>query len=299
MKLLSCNVRGHIQPRLGRQLSAVLARKPDVLALQEATSSTYAHWCRGLLEAGYSVVANVDLLALPYPEPPYVSPPFPRRVPGGPIGQVGQINRTYFNLLAARHPIAMLPGIAFGDREEMRFAFPEKYLAAKVIVDGVEIDVHNAHLPPGVSRGLIKVHAFEAIRRRMDADTHIPRVLCGDFNAPVEEDADGPISQSSGPWSESDQERWKLAEKRIVDSIDMRDVYRDVHERGLPLPFSHFTGHVDGGTGHRYDHIFASPEIRTESCAYLSEWLEGDDLNRPLSDHAPVEAELSLAKALS
>lgn len=81
----------------------------------------------------------------------------------------------------------------------MRFAFPEKYLAAKVIVDGVEIDVHNAHLPPGVSRGLIKVHAFEAIRRRIEADTHVPRVLCGDFNAPVEEDAGGPISQSSGP----------------------------------------------------------------------------------------------------
>ncbi len=295
MKLLCCNVRGHIQPRLGRQLSAVLARKPDLLALQEVTSGSYVHWCRGLLDAGYSVVANVDLLAAPYPEPPYVSPPFPRRVSGGPIAKVGQINRTYFNLSAARHPIAMLPGLSFEDREERRFAFPEKYLAAKVIVDGVEIDVHNAHVPPGVSRGLIKAHAFEAIRRRIDADTHIPRVLCGDFNAPVEEDADGPISQSSGPWSESEQERWRLAEKRIVDSLDMRDVHRDVHERGLSLPFSHFTGHKDGGTGHRYDHIFASPDIYTEGCAYLSEWLQGDDLDPPLSDHAPVEAELSLA----
>ena len=295
MKLLSCNVRGHIQPRLGRQLSAVLARKPDLLALQEVTSGSYVHWCRGLLDAGYSVVANVDLLAAPYPEPPYVSPPFPRRVSGGPIEKVGQINRTYFNLSAARHPIAMLPGLSFEDREERRFAFPEKYLAAKVIVDGVEIDVHNAHVPPGVSRGLIKAHAFEAIRTRIDADTHIPRILCGDFNAPVEEDADGPISQSSGPWSESEQERWRLAEKRIVDSLDMRDVHRDVHERGLPLPFSHFTGHKDGGTGHRYDHIFASPDIYTEGCAYLSEWLQGDDLDPPLSDHAPVEAELSLA----
>jgi endonuclease/exonuclease/phosphatase family metal-dependent hydrolase len=181
----------------------------------------------------------------------------------------------------------------------MRFAFPEKYPAAKVMVDGIEIDVHNAHLPPGVSRGLIKVHAFEAIRRRMDADTRIARVLCGDFNAPVEEDTDGPISQSSGPWSESDQERWKLAEKRIVRSLDMRDVYRDVHELGLPFPSSHFTGRLNRPEGHRYDHIFASPETHTESCACLSEWLEGNDVDGPLSDHAPVQAELSLAKALS
>ena len=60
MKLLSCNVRGRIQPTLGRQLNAVLARKPDVLALQEVTSGTYAHWCRGLWDAGYSVVASMN-----------------------------------------------------------------------------------------------------------------------------------------------------------------------------------------------------------------------------------------------
>ena len=193
----------------------------------------------------------------------------------------------------------MLPGLSYDDREEMRVAFPEKYLAARVSVDGVEIDVHNAHLPPGVSRGLIKVHAFEAIRRRIDIDTDVARVLCGDFNAPVEEDADGPISQSSGPWSESDQERWKLAEKRIVDSLDMRDVYLDVHDSAQPVPSSHFTGRGDRRVGHRYNHVFASAEIETKSCAYLSDWLEADDVDGRLSDHAPVEAELSLAQVLS
>ena len=139
----------------------------------------------------------------------------------------------------------------------------------------------------------------EAIRRRIDADTRIARVLCGDFNAPVEEGTDGPISQSSGPSSESDQQRWKLAEKRTVDSLAMQDVYRDVHERGLPFPSSHFTGPPNRRTGHRYDHIFASAEIHTESCAYLSEWLEGDDVDGRLSYDAPVEAELSFPRALS
>jgi hypothetical protein len=72
MKLLSCNVNGRTKSALGRQLSAVLARRPDILAQQEVTSGTYAPWCQGLLRAGYSVVANIDLLALPYPQPPYV-----------------------------------------------------------------------------------------------------------------------------------------------------------------------------------------------------------------------------------
>lgn len=93
MKLLSCNVNGRIEPALGRQLSAVLARQPDILALQEVTLHTYASWCRGLLRAGYSVVANIDLVTLPYPQPPYASPPFPRRVPGGAIERVEQIER--------------------------------------------------------------------------------------------------------------------------------------------------------------------------------------------------------------
>ncbi len=40
--------------------------------------------------------------------------------------------------------------------------------------------------PHGSGRGVIKMHAFEAIRRRVDADAKygIPTVLCGDFNAP-------------------------------------------------------------------------------------------------------------------
>jgi len=53
------------------------------------------------------------------------------------------------------------------------------------------VDVHNAHLPPGATRGVIKVHAFEAIRRRLEASVAHPTVLCGDFNSPSFEGAKG------------------------------------------------------------------------------------------------------------
>ena len=158
------------------------------------------------------------------------------------------------------------------------------------------LDVHNAHLPPGVSRGLIKAQAFEAIRLRIDTDTQNARVLCGDFNAPVRENVAGPISEGSGPWTEPEIERWKLAEKRVVDNPEMRDVYRDVHARGLVFPVSHFTGRIERPTAHRYDHVFASSDMQTESCVYLSHWLERTEADGRLSDHAPVEAHLSVAR---
>jgi endonuclease/exonuclease/phosphatase family metal-dependent hydrolase len=236
-------------------------------------------------EAGYSVVSTVDLVARPYPPPPYPSPPFPRWPEGG----EDHIQRKNFNLVAARHPIAALPGLSFPNPEEARFAFAEKYLASQVTVEGVETDIHNAHLPPGSSRGVIKVYAFEAIRRRVDQDSGSARILCGDFNAPVSEDADGPLLVASGEWPEEIQSRWDEAETSVVKNPDLPDVYREVYPEATTFPASHYTGRGARRSPRRYDHIFASCELKAEKCAYLGEWLEGR-----LSDHAPVEAELVL-----
>lgn len=60
---------------------------------------------------------------------------------------------------------------------------------------------------------------------------------------------------------------------------------------------SGLTRHRTQGAVHAppYDYIFASPELQTESCEYPRNWLERDERKWRLSDHAPVEAELSLA----
>ena len=73
----------------------------------------------------------------------------------------------------------------------------------------------------------------------------------------------------------------------------MRDVYRDVHERGNTFPVSHMTG-GSKPTPHRYDLIFASTDLETRGCEYLSGWLKRDADRWRLSDHAPVEAQLVL-----
>ena len=257
MKLISWNVNGRVADAGRKQIEAVLGREPDVVALQELTVASYPQWCAALLDAGFSVVSSEDLVAVPYPPP---------------------IQRKYFNAIAARGAIAPLPGLHFPDPEQARVAFPEKYVAARVVLDDLTLEVHNAHLPPGSTRGVIKPQAFEAIRRRTDQVT-VPHVLCGDFNTPKHEDV-GRVTT----WARSGAGRahWDEAERRVLENPRLRDVYRESHPAGDPFPVSHFTG----ATRRRYDHIYASREFRATACSYHEAWLGR------LSDHAAVEADL-------
>ncbi len=282
MELLSWNVNGRVDAAAKRQLGAVLERAPDVIALQEVTTESYPVWRDGLSAAGYTTLSTVELLAVPYPPPPYTSPPFP------PPPTEKHIRRKYANLVAARHPIVARPGLSFDDPEEAHLAFPEKFLAADVSIEGIVVHVHDAHLLPGVSRGLLKVHAFEAIRRRVDADLSARHpgtalVLCGDFNAPVN---GGQRAQAGRAWHGATA-RWQATEASVIAHEELRDAYLDVHDPREPLPASHFTG--SRRRPQRYDHIFRSRELRTRRCAYLGDWLRDG-----LSDHAPVVATLVL-----
>jgi endonuclease/exonuclease/phosphatase family metal-dependent hydrolase len=291
MRVLSWNANGRVKAAARRQIQAVLRREPDVIALQEVTRGSYGEWCRGLTEAGYSVISTVDLVALPYPEPPYPSPPFPEwKEPHD------HIQRKNFNLIASRLALAAMPGLSFPEADEARYAFPEKHLVARVRVDDGEIDVHNTHLPPGASRGVLKVHHFEAVRRRVDEDTRRPRVLCGDFNAPWSEDENGPVIGPGWGWPQEILKRWNEAEERLLANPEMRDVYREIHDSDGAYPASHFTGRGDARTPHRYDFIFASEELRTETCEYRTDWIERDADRRRLSDHAAVVADLDQAQ---
>ena len=73
-----------------------------------------------------------------------------------------EYRRIYFNLLASRWPLRRLA--------DLPLEFPERYLAATVARDGGEFELHNAHLPPGSTRGLVKVEMFEALYGRLAGD---------------------------------------------------------------------------------------------------------------------------------
>jgi len=265
VRLLSWNVNGRIDDAGRRQLARLLESEWDVVALQEVTRRSWPLWRDGLLAAGFSLTACDDLVELPYPD---VDPP---------------IRRKYFNVTAARFPLARLPGLVFDDDEERRVAFPEKYVAALAgLPDGALLELHNAHLPPGSTRGEIKIHAFEAIARRLDDGATRPQILCGDFNTPRSEDLAGIET-----WARShpNVERWDRAERGILEHERLRDAYREKHDPTQPFPASHYTR----GHRRRYDHLFVSPEIVVNECWYFADWLD-----ERLSDHAPIVAELAV-----
>ena len=226
MRILSWNVAGRAR-QIPEQLAAVLGRTADVVALQEVTQRTHAAWIDGLLAVGYSAVSTVDLVGLPYPAPPYPNRIKPR-----------QIARKNFNLTAARHPIAPLPGLRFHYPEEARLAFPEKFVAAEVRLGGQPIEVHNAHAPPGSTSYVLKPQALLAIARRLDEPAGRPQILCGDFNTPQPETEDEPPRTWAQLYPEV-VEYWDGAERGILEHPRLRDAYKQVHEPGTPWPVSH------------------------------------------------------------
>ena len=158
MRLISWNVNGRRGPALSRQLAAVRERGADVVALQEIRAESLGVWREGLKHAGLEhVLDSSGLLAVP-------------SLSGR------EYRRIYFNVVASRWPLRRLPGL--------RLEFPERYLAVSVGRAGAEFELHVAHLPPGSTRGLVKVEMFEALHTRLATPCERPRVLCGDLNTP-------------------------------------------------------------------------------------------------------------------
>jgi exonuclease III len=269
LRLISWNVNGRYGPALLRQVEAVGERNPDILALQEVRLESLGAWQTGLHKLGLTyLVESSHLLQRPAPQ-----------------GQ--DYKRRYFNLIASRWPLA--------DLDDLEVAFPERYVAAAVQRPGQALEVHNAHIPPGSTRGLIKVEMFEAIYERLAHAAPLPRILCGDFNTPRSEGHDGTVTF----WgSEHPQHltRWDAAEASVI---------LDLSEHGLPDLFRQLHGYEtqeasyvlrrrDTHYHRRYDHIFASPALGGTSCRYHHDWR---DPHR-LSDHSALEAEFSEASTV-
>jgi exonuclease III len=111
-----------------------------------------------------------------------------------------------------------------------------------------------------------------------------PTIVCGDFNSPKAELADGTVL----PFARARNARARLAEERLMGSTTaagLRDVYRAVW--GYDRQESSWYWKNRGRTGgFRLDHIFASPSLVADRCEYVH-----DFRTRGLSDHSPIFAD--------
>ena len=277
MRFISWNVGKPGRERIGKQVAALCARKPDVIALQEVTPQAADAFRQQFENEGFHHVADS----------------FPR------CGKDAlKRGRQFGELLASKFKLRQISSAKSGVR------WHEKILSVVVDTDWGEVEIHTVHIPNGSNHGRVKIETFETIYKRLAVTTNSHRILCGDFNTPQEETPDGRIITwgqtknaagafviGKGRWDRVSSERWDLAERSVLEGLrryDLSDLFREIHgyrTRNARAAFSYYNNH-GRSFYRRFDHIYASASLNGIKCGYLYQ-----ASLRQLSDHAPIEAE--------
>jgi exodeoxyribonuclease III len=250
LTLLSWNVAGRTA-LLPEQTAAVARREADVVCLQEIRASTVGPWREALEREGLLHALDSSTFA----------------------------RKRLFNLTASRWELTELPAVGAPQ--------PERVLSAVSESPFGQVEIHNVHVPPAPSNGLVKVETCEAIFERLSRPAERHRVLCGDFNTPRLETEHGEVETfaSNHPDVEA---RWDAAERSILTGLadwDLRDVFRGLNGYDRrDVSWVMHTRHRRKAA-HRLDHVLASASLRAIQCDYVHGWREAG-----LSDHSALEA---------
>ena len=261
--LLTWNVAGRVRGA-SDQAAAVLAADWDVVCLQEITPTTADAWRAALEGAGLQVAISAW-------------PPSPEG------------SRRLGVLVASRTSMEPLPALAGAP-------WPERHLAVRTTVDGIDVEVHTLHAPLSQKPGAVKVRTLEALHEALVDGDETPRIVTGDFNTPRYESRAGEITTfartQSGKLRPEYGERHDRAELLLIDDLPRRgwrDAFRALHgyerrDRSYLIK--------PPGYGWRLDHVICSPGVRPVACDYLHEWRE-----LKLSDHSGMWAEVKAGAA--
>jgi exonuclease III len=279
MRVISWNIQAGGGNRKAKLVDAVIARKPDVVTFQEVTP--------GSVDSFRELFRATELA--------HFTDSFPRCNAGKLTGC-----RSYGELVASRWPLEQIASTSFGA------PWAEKVLSVDLESPHGRVELHSVHLPNGSSNGWTKIEMFEAIYKKLARNVKHHRILCGDFNSPIQEMADGQIRTCGqvtlGPdgryiicesWEDKQgrrfpEERWDMAERQVLQGLrryDLSDVFRAKHRYGHE-EFSYYIYNRGRRIGRRFDHIFASHLLEVIGCEYLHDLREV----QKLSDHAPIEA---------
>ena len=87
-------------------------------------------------------------------------------------------------------------------------------------------------------------------------------------------------------------ERWDAGERNVLQGLaefGLRDAYRMMNPYGGDADYSWVLSGKEVSRNRRFDHVFASPDLKPVACRYLHEARE-----RGLSDHSPILAEFEI-----
>ncbi len=253
MRLVSWNLNARVRA-IPHQIGAIRGLAPDVVALQEVTAASWASLEPALHQTGLGhTLLGTDTT------PTKASSRFPR-----------------FVAIASRWPVSRGAG---GPGRT-----PEIVLCAEVLRPGASFEIIGVHIPLATREPPLKVEVQEAVAAHVAASCHNPLILCGDFNSPMAETADGTIV----PFAAKRGDRAREAELAItygVPKSGMKDAFRLVHGYGRS-DFSWRVPQKSSDNAYRLDHVFVSQGFTVIACWYAHELTVGN------SDHSPIVADL-------
>lgn len=257
MRLISWNV--NCRRDLQRLITVLDDRAPDLVALQEFNTNAFAQAADAFTALGLPHVLTNEQQVL------------------------ANGRRNYGLLIASRWSLTPLTD------PPCAVPWPETFLSARVDAPFGSVEVHTTHIPPGSSHGSIKVQTMQDIYNRLACASDLPRILCGDFNTPQIELADGTVltwGQSATGALRRDRPGWDAIERSILLGLaayDLPDVFRDLHGYSVDA-WSWVARRKSQEWPRRFDHVFASRRLRAQHCRYLDGWRKSG-----LSDHAAIE----------
>ncbi len=286
MKMITWNVNNRLGV-VSQQVQLLGQHEPDVVALQDVNCNAVSKYIDAFRMIGL----------------PYVLHTRERQRKAVPTGV----------LLASRFPLSLLPDVPEGvlwsqgnytpDQEKLRHHWTRRTLFALLYSPWGEIEVANVYITPSNhfekdangDRKLypyLKLDLCAGVYQTLANQSHRPRLLCGDFNAPQHERENGEIitwgyvnRRSGYILKDSRQHELELRMLQALSAYDLHDVYRRLHGYAEQTREDGWSWSYRERFLYRFDHVFASEMLFPMQAQYLHSFRE-----LRLSDHRPLEA---------
>lgn len=204
----------------------------------------------------------------------------------------GELGSPYGLVLASRWPLVRI------EPKELGLDLLERVQCAMLDAPGGRIEITMVHVPPGMRKVAgrpdpsAKIQTFQSLTQYYGQASDKRQVLLGDFNMPMDELSDG----TQTFFGNAHQRGVEEAFYRAASRQSLRDTFRTLHftpGHGFTKPAVSWLnkGNRASSRPRRFDHVFASPELRAVSANYADAeriW------HANVSDHLPLTVELDV-----
>ena len=270
MKIISWNV-GRNFTKIKKQVS-ILDGEPDILCLQEVTQKSFKIYYAILSKYFDHFFFSLDLISN-------------KELLKG-ARSLGVLVASKFKLKIRKY-------------DEFKIPWRERILNLDIFTTKKKIIFYGVYIPPGSSNKWIKIETLEGLYKGLLAKANHPKIMCGDFNIPQEENSNRIITFAQRIKKNNDVmtrksfrggsgARWDRAERSIFemkDDYEFFDCFRSLYPSKKEYSF-YIKRKNQVIAKRRFDHFFCT-ELKPIKVKYIHKYRE-----KNYSDHSPVLMEI-------